>query len=71
MDITVVGPGAVGTLLGGLLSLKGHTVTFRARRPAAGAASARGLRLILPDKWLSVDGARIAGPGTPARKFWR
>jgi ketopantoate reductase len=68
MDITVVGPGAIGSLLGGLLSLKGHTVTFRARRPAAGSASARGLRLILPDKWLSVDGARYAGPGTPARK---
>ena len=68
MDITVVGPGAVGTLLGGLLSLKGHTVTFRSRRAPAAAASSERLRLILPDRWLSVDGTHFAGPGMPGRK---
>ena len=68
MDITVVGPGAVGTLLGGLLSLKGHTVTFRVRKGPAPGASGGGLRLLLPDRWLAVDGVHFAGPGTPARK---
>ncbi len=68
MDITVIGPGAVGTLLGGLLSLKGHTVTFRSRRAPAAASPGEGLRLILPDRWLSVDGTRCIGPGMSARK---
>src|SRR5271157_53519 len=58
MDISVIGPGAVGTLLGSLLQLKGHRVTLRARK----AAPARIHRVVLPGQWLNVDGIRTEGP---------
>jgi hypothetical protein len=67
MDITVVGPGAVGTLLGGLLSLRGHGLTFRCRQERGDAPAARVLRIVLPGRWLSAE-ATFAGPGEPVRK---
>ncbi|HEY9594380.1 MAG TPA: ketopantoate reductase C-terminal domain-containing protein [Spirochaetia bacterium] len=63
MDITVIGPGAVGTLLGGLLQLKGHAVTLRGRKPPADTS--RGLRVILPARWLLVEGINNEGPEGP------
>lgn len=67
MDITVVGPGAVGTLLGGLLSLKGHGVSFRCRKDARAGAESAAVRLVLPDAWLTAEGLRFAGPGGELR----
>lgn len=66
MDITVVGPGAVGTLLGGLLSLKGHGVSFRCRQGPTTGSGGR-VRLVLPDRWVTADGLRFAGPGGQLR----
>ncbi len=60
MEISILGPGAVGTLLGGLLRLKGHSVRMRDRsqKPEAGGI----LRVVLPDSWLLVEGIRRSGP---------
>jgi hypothetical protein len=58
MKISVLGRGAVGGVLGGLLSLSGHSVYFvpkeKGRRETG--SRARPLRLILPDGW------RLASP---------
>lgn len=60
MNITVIGPGSVGTLIGGLLSAKGHRVTLRGRQqPARGVGD---VRIVLPDRWLVADGVRLEGP---------
>ena len=64
MRIQIIGPGAVGTLLGGLLKLKGHDVSLRGRRAPTGAA--RTLRVTLPDNWLLIDGLARLGPESPA-----
>ena len=63
MTITILGPGAVGTLLGGLLQASGSTVTLRGRR----APPPRGepLRVLLPGAWLLVEGLRSEGPEDP------
>jgi ketopantoate reductase len=66
MDITVVGPGAVGTLLGGLLSLRGHGITFRCRQAVEGGARPVRVRLVLPDRWLAAEAVE-AGPGQLVR----
>jgi ketopantoate reductase len=60
MLVSILGPGAVGTLLGGLFRLRGHDVTLRGRRapPRPGAT----IRVILPDKWLCADGVTQNGP---------
>jgi ketopantoate reductase len=65
MDITIIGPGAVGTLLGGLLRLKGHTVALRGRKPAERRDGT--VRLQLPDRWLLAEGVRFEGPEEPVR----
>ena len=66
MDITVIGPGSVGTLIGGLLSMKGHRVTLRGRQqPARSACS---IRIVLPDRWLVADGVRLEGPEDPVQE---
>ena len=64
MRISIIGPGAVGTLLGALLAAGGHDVAFRGRNPRA--AGRRRIRVILPDRWMSVDAARWQGGETPA-----
>ena len=63
MNITIVGPGAVGTLLGGLLQLSGNSVTLRGRRTLP--ADAEPLRVVLPGGWLLVEGLRREGPEDP------
>ncbi len=62
MKITVFGVGAVGSVVGGLLS-RGHRVTLIARREHVNAVNAGGLRLtgvvdetFRPDARTSVDG---------------
>jgi ketopantoate reductase len=60
MRIQIMGPGAVGTLLGGLLSLKGHDISLRGRK--APTIQAGALRVMLPDRWLLVEGVRRLGP---------
>jgi ketopantoate reductase len=63
MDITIIGPGAVGTLIGGLLRIKGHAVTLRGKKPPLGTEGP--LRIILPDRWLVAEGLRRDGPREP------
>ena len=64
MRIQIIGPGAMGTLLGGLLKLKGHDVGLRGRTAPTGAAGT--LRVTLPDNWLLIDGCQRLGPESPA-----
>jgi ketopantoate reductase len=59
MDISILGPGAVGTLIGGLARLKGHGVTLRGRRQPVEAGA---LRMVLPGQWLLSDGLKRQGP---------
>ena len=49
MKITVVGPGAVGGLLGALLARKGEDVSFLARGEALRAIQERGLQIKTPN----------------------
>jgi ketopantoate reductase len=65
MDITVIGPGSVGTLIGGLLSVKGHRVTLRGRQPKPWGS--RGVRILLPDRWLVAENVRFEAPEDPVR----
>lgn len=60
MQISVLGPGAVGTLLGGLLSLKGHKVFLVGRNdpPSPDAP----VRVILPGGWKQAAGVKHVGP---------
>jgi ketopantoate reductase len=65
MEISILGPGAVGTLLGGLLSLKGHRVTLVGKNPSPRRELT--VRVVLPDGWREAPGVRCAGPaGAPA-----
>ena len=65
MEITVLGPGAIGTLLGGLLSSCGHEVTLVGRRETGQEAGP--VRVVRPAGWLLADGVRHAriGEGAP------
>ncbi|MGO9310563.1 MAG: ketopantoate reductase family protein [Spirochaetia bacterium] len=63
MQVSILGPGAVGTLIGGLLKLKGHDVSLKGRRAPARSESV--LRIVLPGSWLLVDGVRT-GDSLPA-----
>ena len=56
-----MGPGAVGTLLGGLLGLSGHQVTLLGRRRPENPDIP--VRIVLPRQWLLAEGLRCAGPG--------
>lgn len=56
MEITVLGPGAIGTLLGSLLRVGGHDVTLVGRRKTG--HEDRPVRLVLPDGWLLAEGLR-------------
>ena len=63
MEIAIIGPGSVGTLPGGLLSVSGHQVRLRGKkRPARQGTT---LRLVLPDRWLMAEGVRFEGPEDP------
>ncbi len=56
MRISVLGPGAVGCLLGGLASLAGNSVRFISRsEPPEG--DGRDVRMVLPGGWRTVTGA--------------
>ncbi len=61
MEITILGPGAVGTLLGGLLGSSSHTVTLLGRKPPENPDIP--IRIVLPRQWLLAKGLRCAGPG--------
>ena len=61
MEVTILGPGAVGTLLGGLLGIGGHSVTLLGRKPPEHADAP--VRVVLPRQWLLAEGLRFAGPG--------
>jgi ketopantoate reductase len=63
MEISIIGPGAVGTLIGGLARLKGHGVALRGRIPPA--EDAETLRIVLPHQWLQADGILRQGPEDP------
>ena len=58
MEITVLGPGAIGTLLGGLLRLNAHEVTLVGRREPA--QPDRPIRIVHPSQWLSVERMKFA-----------
>ncbi len=60
MQVSILGPGAIGTLFGGLLKLKGHDVSLKGRRAPARPGS--GLRIVLPGNWLLVEGVNQRGP---------
>ena len=64
MDISILGPGAVGMLLGGLFKLKGHGVVLKGRRSPSGqgAGAVSTLRIVLPRGWLLVEGVEQTGP---------
>ena len=63
MEITIVGPGAVGTLLGGLLGISGHRITLLGRKPPENPEIP--VRIVLPRQWLLAEGLHRAGPGEP------
>jgi ketopantoate reductase len=62
MNIVVIGAGAVGSLLGGLLRLGGHTVTLVGRR---GVLPDRELRIVLPSGWKTASGFAESAPADP------
>jgi ketopantoate reductase len=55
MKINMIGPGAIGSLIGGLLSVKGHTVSFVQNPESENSRHDRYLRIILPDRWLRIE----------------
>jgi ketopantoate reductase len=55
MKINVIGPGAIGSLIGGLLAHKNHNVQFQANPESEQKKDERYLRLILPDRWLKIE----------------
>jgi 2-dehydropantoate 2-reductase len=64
MRIHVLGAGAVGSVLGGLLAQSGHDVSFMEKGKAAGKMA--GVRIGLPDRLLSVNGVqRFDVKGSP------
>ncbi|MBV8151561.1 MAG: 2-dehydropantoate 2-reductase [Candidatus Eremiobacteraeota bacterium] len=69
MQITVIGAGAMGGLLGAKLSLAGHQVTFIVRNPAYIAAiEANGLQILSPEGNYTAHGVAVtddyAKPGS-------
>jgi ketopantoate reductase len=62
MDIVVIGAGAVGSLLGGLLRVEGHAVSLVGRR---GTLDDRTLRIVLPTGWKIAAGFTAPAPAEP------
>jgi len=60
MRISIIGAGAVGSLLGGLLRCAGHDVSLLGRQ--AGETADRGLRIVLASEWLFCEGLRYGTP---------
>lgn len=58
-----MGPGAVGTLIGGLLGISGHQVTLLGRKTPEDTDMP--VRIVLPRQWLLAEGLRREGPGKP------
>jgi len=68
MRIHVLGAGAVGSVLGGLLAQSGHDVSFIEKGRTAGKRD--GIRIGLPGRLLAVDGVQrldLKGPPTGGR----
>jgi ketopantoate reductase len=63
MQVSILGPGAVGTLLASLLASKGHAVSLKGRRAPARPEGT--IRVALPGSWLLADGVRQMGPEGP------
>ena len=63
MRYIVIGAGAVGGTIGGLLAACGHEVILVARGPHLDALRTRGLTLATPDGTSTLDIPVIAGPG--------
>jgi ketopantoate reductase len=75
VEMSIVGPGALGTLLGGLLASRRHKVVLVGKKspggddgtgPSSSGAEARSgafasVRIVLPDRWVSAE-VRRAGP---------
>lgn len=57
--VRVVGAGAIGSLLGGLLSLGGHEVFFSGNEDELQVPARTGLRLILPSGWWTCRPFRL------------
>lgn len=64
MKIIVVGPGAIGSLLGGLLRLEGHEVAFVGRKGAV-VIPPHGLRIALAHGWHTATGFLTVAPPQP------
>jgi len=64
MEVLVLGPGAIGTLLGSLLRLEGHDVTLLGRREAE--KPDRPIRIVHPAGWFAVEGLRYGRSGAAA-----
>ncbi|MBN1697893.1 MAG: hypothetical protein JW881_10305 [Spirochaetales bacterium] len=56
MEIKIIGAGAVGSLIGGLLSIKGSDIFFLKNPENKSTPSSHNLRIVLPDRWLVVEG---------------
>ncbi|MBA7681187.1 hypothetical protein ES703_89524 [subsurface metagenome] len=65
MRILILGSGAVGTLLGGLLSYSGSEVFFSGNRENLKVLEKVGLRIQLPGRWLKLSGLK---PGAMDRE---
>ena len=63
MRYIVIGAGAVGGTIGGLLAARGHEVVLVARGPHLDALRRRGLRLATPASTSTLGIPAIAGPG--------
>ena len=64
MHVSILGPGAVGTLLAGLLASKGHRVVLRGRRAPAHPRAP--IRVVLPGSWVLAEGVDQQGPESGA-----
>ncbi len=62
MDIVVIGPGAVGSILAGLLRIDGHDISLVGR---SGALEDRPLRIVLPSGWKTASGFTSPAPPDP------
>ncbi len=54
LRIQVIGAGAIGSLLGGLLAAKNHQVSFISNEQVLKTPEQKGLRIILPDNFINT-----------------